>query len=149
KFRDLGSLNDAEIRFQMLWSDPSRSDFIPSELQRENARFPFGKEQFRAFMGRLGTNTMVRGHERVVEGFRAVYDEPDMRLINLCSAGGWAHNDLPPTSSYRQVTPMAMTVRWRRGEVSSMSWAIDWRTYQQPEKNAFFRSPPEFAFKTG
>jgi hypothetical protein len=148
RWRDLGSLNDPEIRFQMLWSDPSRSDFIPAELQRENARFPFGKDQFRAFMARLGTNTMVRGHEKIEEGFLQIYDEPDTELLNVFSAGGADNNDLPPTSSYRRVTPMALTVRWRRGEISSAPWAIDWRTYQSPERNAFFRSPPEIAFRT-
>jgi hypothetical protein len=149
RFRDLGSLNDPEIRFQMLWSDPSRSDFVPAELQRENARFPFGKEQFRSFMAKIGANTMVRGHEKVEEGFREVYQEPDLELINLFSAGGADNNDLPPTSTYRRVAPAALTVRWRRGEVTSTPWAIDWRTYQQPERNAFFRSPPEIAFKSG
>lgn len=149
RYRDLGSLNDPELRFQMLWSDPSRSNYIPAELQRENARFPFGKSQFREFMNRLGTNTMVRGHEKVDEGFKKVYDEPDCELINLFSAGGAENNDLPPGSSYRSVTPMALTLRWKNGQLASAPWEIDWRTYQNPAKNAFYRSPPEIEFKHG
>jgi Calcineurin-like phosphoesterase len=149
RYRDLGSLNDPEIRFQMLWSDPSRSNYIPAELQRENARFPFGKSQFREFMNRLGTNSMVRGHEKVDEGFKKIFDEPDCVLMNLFSAGGSENNDLPPGSSYRSVTPMALTLRWKHGELASTPWEIDWRTYQNPAKNAFYRSPPEIAFKHG
>jgi hypothetical protein len=149
KWRDLSTLNDPEIRFHMLWSDPSRSNFIPAELQRENARFPFGKQQFRAFMGRIGTNTMVRGHEKVDEGFKKIYDEPDCVLINLFSAGGQDNNDLPPGSSYRTVTPMALTLRWRDGALTSTPWEIDWRTYQNPARNAFYRSPPEIEFRQG
>jgi hypothetical protein len=72
-----------------------------------------------------------------------------MELINLFSAGGADNDDLPATSSYRHVTPMALTVSWRRGEMTSTPWAIDWRTYQRPDRNAFFASPPEIAFKAG
>ena len=39
-------LNDPDIRFQMMWSDPSTADVIPAELQEQSARFPFGKLQF-------------------------------------------------------------------------------------------------------
>jgi hypothetical protein len=69
KFHDLSSLNDPELRFQMLWSDPSSADYIPSDLQAQNARFPFGRLQFEAFMKRIGCTMLVRGHEKVDEGF--------------------------------------------------------------------------------
>ncbi|MCA9685900.1 MAG: serine/threonine protein phosphatase, partial [Myxococcales bacterium] len=62
RWRDMSTLNDDDIRFQMLWSDPSRADVIPEDLQAASARFPFGRKQFRAFMGRLGCNLLVRGH---------------------------------------------------------------------------------------
>src|SRR4029079_3745430 len=88
RFTALASLNDPDIRFQMLWSDPSEADFVPLELQKANARFPFGKKQLKSFLSRLGATTLVRGHERVAEGFRLVYDDPDARLITLFSAGG-------------------------------------------------------------
>ncbi len=51
---DLAALNDPDLRFQMLWSDPSTADYIPDDLQAQNARFPFGKLQFEAFMQKLG-----------------------------------------------------------------------------------------------
>ena len=54
----------------MLWSDPSTADYIPDDLQAQNARFPFGKKQFEAFMARLGCSMMVRGHEKVDAGFK-------------------------------------------------------------------------------
>jgi hypothetical protein len=147
KWKDLGSLNDPDLRFQMMWSDPSEADFIPDELQQKNARFPFGRLQFRSFMARLGCNTMVRGHEKVDAGFKKIYDDGLVLLFNLFSAGGKDNDDLPPDSSYRGVTPMALTVRYKDGKHTVTPWALDWKRYNSPEKNAFFRMPPEIEFR--
>jgi hypothetical protein len=68
RWTSVSSLNEPEIRFQMLWSDPSEVDAIPAELQKSTARFPFGKRQFKSFMQKLGCTTLIRGHERVPEG---------------------------------------------------------------------------------
>ena len=106
KMTDMSALNDPDIRFQMLWSDPSSADHIPDDLQAQNARFPFGKLQFEAFMQRLGCTMMVRGHEKVDSGFKPVYSD-QTSLISLFSAGGVDNEDLPEDSSYRTVTPMA------------------------------------------
>ncbi len=149
KWRDLSTLNDSEVRFQMMWSDPSNANWIPAELQRENARFPFGKQQFRAFMNRLGCTTMVRGHEKVDEGFKKIYDEADVSLLNLFSSGGRTNNDLPANSSYRSVTPMALTIRWKDGRAQATPFAIDWESFQSPARNAFFKSAPEIEFRQG
>ena len=54
RWKDLSSLNDPDMRFQMMWSDPSTADVIPAELQDKSSRFAFGRLQFRAFMQRLG-----------------------------------------------------------------------------------------------
>ena len=64
KWLDLSSLNDPDIRFQMLWSDPSEAESIPLDLQKANARFPFGRKQFKSFLARIGATTLIRGHER-------------------------------------------------------------------------------------
>jgi tellurite resistance protein len=140
KWSGLASLNDAEIRFQMLWSDPSSADYVPPELQRANARFPFGRKQFKSFLGRLGCTTMVRGHEKVVEGFRCVYDEPGSTLINVFSAGGRHNRDLPENSSYRDVVPMALSIKHRDGVSELTPFAIDYERYNDPAYNAFFRT---------
>jgi hypothetical protein len=145
KWRDLTSLNDPDIRFQMLWSDPSDADVIPLELQKANARFPFGRRQFKNFMVRLGLTTLIRGHERVVEGFRKIYDDPDATLLSLFSAGGKTNDDLPPTSNYREVTPMALTIRHKDGISHLTPFVIDYARYNDPRYNAFFReqvAPP-------
>jgi hypothetical protein len=145
KWRDLTSLNDPDIRFQMLWSDPSDADAIPLELQKANARFPFGRRQFKNFLARLGLTTMIRGHERVVEGFRTVYDDPEATLLSLFSAGGKTNDDLPPTSNYREVTPMALTIRHKDGISRLTPFVIDYAHYNDPKYNAFFRehvAPP-------
>jgi hypothetical protein len=139
KWMGLESLNDPEIRFQMLWSDPSEAEFIPLDLQKSNARFPFGRRQFKSFMSRLGATLMVRGHERIVEGFKKIYDDADAKLFNLFSAGGKNNNDLPPNSNYREVTPMALTIRQTKGVVQMTPFIIDYERYNDPEFNAFFK----------
>jgi len=143
RWKDLSTLNDEDIRFQMMWSDPSTADVIPADLQEQSARFPFGKLQAAAFLQRIGCHTLVRGHEKVEEGFRRSIDEDNALLITLFSAGGEDNDDLPTESSYRSVTPMAMTMTWNDGEVSITPWRIDWKRYNDPERNAFFKAPPE------
>jgi hypothetical protein len=143
RWKDLSSLNDPDLRFQMMWSDPSTADVIPAELQEQSARFPFGRLQAQAFMHKLGCHTLVRGHEKVDDGFHRVYDDGHILLITLFSAGGKTNDDLPEDSSYRSVTPMAMTMRFRDGETSITPWAIDYESYNDPQRNAFFKAPPE------
>jgi hypothetical protein len=138
RYHDLASLNDPEIRFQMLWSDPSDADAIPDELQKASARFPFGRKQFKNFMARLGCTTLIRGHERIVEGFRQIYDgEP--ALLSLFSAGGRTNDDLPPTSNYREVEPMALTIFYDNGISQLTPFLLDYQRYNDPKYNAFFR----------
>ncbi len=148
KVTDLAALNDPEIRFQMLWSDPSTADVIPDDLQAQNARFPFGRRQFETFMSRLGCSMMVRGHEKVDAGFRPMYGE-QASLISLFSAGGADNEDLPPDSSYRTVTPMAATIRLENGNAQVTPWLIDYRRFNDPRRNRFFASPPEIEHKVG
>ncbi|MFT3769385.1 MAG: metallophosphoesterase [Minicystis sp.] len=140
RFKDLSSLNDPEIRFQMLWSDPGDADAIPDELQKENARFPFGRKQFKAFMNKIGATAMIRGHERIVEGFKQVYDAPDARLFTLFSAGGASNADLPLTSNYREVTPMALTITHKGGATTLSPFRIDYERFNDPRYNAFFQA---------
>jgi len=149
KYVDLASLNDPDLRFQMLWSDPSSADYIPDDLQAQNARFPFGKLQFEAFMDRVGATMMVRGHEKVDEGFRDVYPGNPIALLNLFSAGGADNDDLPPESSYRTVTPMACTIHVDEGIARVVPWAIDYKRYNDPRRNRFFASRPEIEHKIG
>jgi len=148
KLPDLAALNDPDIRFQMLWSDPSTADYIPEDLQAQNARFPFGRRQFEAFMGKIGCSMMVRGHEKVDAGFRPMYGEL-VSLISLFSAGGADNEDLPRDSSYRSVTPMAVTIRLENGNAQVTPWLIDYQRFNDPRRNRFFASPPEIEHKVG
>src|SRR5262249_7663394 len=93
KLGDLSGLNDGGVRFQMMWSDPTNGPYVPAELQRVTSRFCFGRQQFRGFMSRIGCRTMIRGHERVASGFVTNYDEGDLLLITLFSAGGAQNAD--------------------------------------------------------
>jgi uncharacterized tellurite resistance protein B-like protein len=137
RWKDLSTLNDADIRFQMLWSDPSRAEAIPEDLQAASARFPFGRKQFRGFMGKLGCNLMVRGHEKVNAGFKSVYRDDDIRLLTLFSCGGIDNDDIPADSNYRDVRPMALTIKRTAGEITATPWAIDYARYQSPALNGF------------
>jgi hypothetical protein len=148
KWRDLSSLSDPELRFEMMWSDPSSSNFVPAELQKANARFPFGKQQFHAFMERIGCTALVRGHEKIDEGFKKIWDLGDMVLLNLFSAGGRTNNDLPQGASYRSVNPMALTLLRRGGQTTITPWVIDYEAYNQPMANGFMRTPPEIEFRS-
>lgn len=142
RWKDLSSFNDPDLRFQMLWSDPSVADVIPADLQDKSNRFAFGRLQFKAFMQRIGASALVRGHEKVNEGFARVYDG-DETLITLFSAGGRDNDDLPAESSYRTVTPMALTIKHDEHGTTFTPWAPDYKAYNDPERNAFFRVPPE------
>ncbi len=143
RWKDLSSLNDPDMRFQMMWSDPSTADVIPADLQDQAARFAFGRMQFRAFMQRLGTHTLIRGHEKVVEGFSAPYDDDLGRLLTVFSAGGKDNNDLPAESTYREVTPMALTIKHDGATAEIVPWVPSWKSYNDPERNAFFKVAPE------
>ena len=149
KYHDLSSLNDWDIRFQMMWSDPSSADVIPAALQEQSSRFPFGRLQSQAFLQKIGCHTLVRGHEKVNEGFRRVYDDPNQLLITLFSAGGKDNKDIPADSSYRSVTPMAMTVKYKDGKSEIIPWQIDYARYNAPDKNKFFESRPEIEHQPG
>ncbi|MBZ5712669.1 metallophosphoesterase family protein [Nannocystis pusilla] len=143
KWADLASLNREDIRFQMLWSDPSKAEIVPDELQKASARFAFGRQQFRKFMQRIGCNALVRGHEKVNAGFKNHYSDADIRLFTLFSAGGADNDDLPPDSNYRDVRPMALTITSKDGLVEATPWPIDYARYQDPRLNNFFSSAPE------
>jgi hypothetical protein len=149
RYRDLSSLNDWDIRFQMMWSDPSSADVIPASLQEQSSRFPFGRLQSQAFLQRIGCHALVRGHEKVDEGFRRVYDDENQLLITLFSAGGQDNDDLPADSSYRSVTPMAMTLKLENGVSQIIPWKIDYKRYNDPERNRFYQKKPEIEHRPG
>lgn len=137
KWTDLSSLNDPDLRFQMMWSDPSDTEVVPDELQKAAARFGYGSRQLKSFLARIGCSVLVRGHERIVEGFRTTYNLPDATLYTLFSAGGETNLDLPETSNYREVTPRGLTIRWRDGVSRVSSFVIDWARYNDPARNRF------------
>jgi len=137
KWKDLSSLNDPDLRFQMMWSDPSETEIVPDELQAAAARFGFGSHQLKQFLARIGCSVLVRGHERITEGFRATNDKS---LFTLFSAGGAECRDLPEESNYREVTPMGLTIRWKNGKTKVTPFAIDWARFSDPSRNKFFSS---------
>jgi hypothetical protein len=122
-----------------MWSDPSSVDVIPAALQEQSARFPFGRLQARRFLQKIGCHTLVRGHEKVNEGFRRNFNDEDLLLMTLFSAGGSDNHDLPEVSSYRHVTPMALTMMYEDGKCQITPWPIEYATYNDPKRNAFFR----------
>jgi hypothetical protein len=145
KFKDLSALNDWDVRFQMMWSDPSTADVIPAALQDQSSRFPFGRLQAQAFLQRIGCHTIFRGHEKVEEGFRVVYDQPQLTLFTVFSSGGMDNHDLPLDSSYRSVVPMAATLRYKDGKSEVTPLYIDYKSFNDPARNKFYQTAPEIA----
>ncbi|MCX5744793.1 MAG: metallophosphoesterase [Proteobacteria bacterium] len=139
RYRDLSSLDDADLRFQMMWSDPIDGDHVPVDLQRESARFSFGRDQFRAFMERVGCHTMIRGHEQVDAGFRTVFDVGQRRLHTLFSAGGHDNPDLPSTSRYRNITPMGLTIRRELDALYGYTWPLAYQPFGTGTHNGLYR----------
>lgn len=139
RFRDLSALDDAVVRFEMMWSDPVQTDHVPVELQRANPRFSFGRDQFRAFMQRVGCDTMVRGHEVLTNGFKTMFDIGDHKLHSLFSVGGRDNLDLPADSRYRNVRPMALTIQTRSGTPTAVPWAIDYKHFTSATHNGLYR----------
>ena len=147
RYRDLSSLNDLELRFQMMWSDPVQSQHVPVDLQRQSPRFAFGYKQFQSFMERTGLHTMVRGHEKIENGFQVVYDLGQHRLLNLFSAGGEDNCDLPAHSSYRKVTPMALTMQFGEGTPTATPWPLEYHSFNYPPHNGLYRPHPVLPFR--
>ncbi len=138
RYRDLSSLDDAVVRFEMLWSDPVSTDRVPVELQRESPRFNFGGEQFGEFMSRIGCHTLIRGHEQVDEGLATAFDGAH-RLHTLFSAGGADNSDLPAESRYRNVTPKGLLVRSEGSSLVGTPFDIEYRAFNQPANNGPYR----------
>ncbi len=89
-----------------------RPTTIPDELQAQNARFPFGKRQFEAFMARLGCTMMVRGHEKVDAGFKT-----DVRRGRV-AARRCSPPAAPTTTTCRRTRATARSRRWPRRSAS-------------------------------
>lgn len=139
-YKDLSSLNEWDIRFQMMWSDPSSADVIPASLQDQSARFPFGKLQCQAFLQKIGCHTIFRGHEKVEEGFREIYADAAISLFTVFSSGGSTNDDLPLDSSYRSVEPKAATLRFKNGKGEVSPFLIDYEAFNDPARNRFYQT---------
>jgi hypothetical protein len=149
RYHDLSSLNDDDMRFQMMWSDPVATDHVPVELQRMDPRFSFGRNQFKAFMQRTGLNAMVRGHEKIDRGFDRFFDLGEQMLFNVFSAGGSDNSDLPADSSYRAVTPMALTMQTVAGRLTATPWALDYHPFNYAPHNGLYRPQQVLEFRYG
>lgn len=149
RYRDLSSLNDDDMRFQMMWSDPVATDHVPVELQRMDPRFSFGRNQFKAFMQRTGLGAMVRGHEKIDRGFDRFFDLGEHMLLNVFSAGGSDNADLPEDSSYRAVTPMALTMQTVAGRITATPWPLHYQPFNFAPHNGLYRPQQVLEFRYG
>ena len=68
--------------------------------------------------------------------------------MTLFSAGGATNDDLPEDSSYRSVVPMAMTIQFKDGQGKITPFVIDYERYNDPDKNRFFKAPPEIEHRS-
>jgi hypothetical protein len=72
-----------------------------------------------------------------------VYDDPEGKLLTVFSAGGATNEDLPEKSTYREVTPMALTMRFKDGVTTLTPLLLDYARYNDPEHNSFFKKALE------
>ena len=149
KYTDLSSLNEKDIRFEMMWSDPSMADVVPAKLQQQSVRFPFGKMQAAAFAQRVGCHTIVRGHEKILDGFDHTYNDDAIQMFTLFSCGGVDNDDLPRRSGFRKIIPMAISMTVQGADVQLSPWKIDYKPYNDSDRNAFFKQAPELELVTG
>jgi hypothetical protein len=145
----MSSLNDKLIRFEMMWSDPSMADVVPVSLQENSARFPFGKQQAAAFLQRMGAHTIIRGHEKVLDGFDHTYNEENIQMFTLFSCGGSDNNDFPERSGFRKITPMAISLLIEGTDIKLSPWKIDYKPYNNSDYNGFFKEPSKLEHVTG
>ena len=80
---------------------------------------------------------MIRGHERVVEGVRRVYRDPEATLVTCSPPAARPTTTCPPTSNYREVTPMALTLRIANGMTRLTPFPIEYARYGDPAVNGF------------
>ncbi len=149
RYHDLSSLSDDELRFQMMWSDPVATDHVPVELQRMNPRFTFGRNQFKAFMQRAGLHSLIRGHEKIDQGFEVFFDLGEHALMTLFSSGGADNTDLPIDSSYRSVTPMALSLHAGDGRLTATPWPLHYQPFTYAPHNGLYRPQPVLEYRYG
>jgi hypothetical protein len=149
RYHDLSSLNDPEIRFQMMWSDPVQTDSVPVELQRQNPRFEFGRAQYVEFMKRANMNVMIRGHEQIDAGFEVFYDIGEHVLLDLFSAGGHDNADLPIDSSYRTIRPMGLSIRYAGDGTTPVAtpFPLHYQPFNYEPHNGLYRAQPLLEYR--
>lgn len=136
----LAGFNDAAVRFQMCWSDPVMLAEVSREMQASTHRFAFGMDQFMTFMDAVGARVMIRGHEKVLGGFRAEYDDGWYRLFTVFSAGGFNNRDLPEQVDYRLVRPSFLVLSERDGRFVANPVRIAWERFNDPSTNRFLET---------
>lgn len=136
----LAGFNDAAVRFQMCWSDPVMLAQVSREMQASTQRFAFGIDQFMSFMDAVGARVMIRGHEKVLGGFRADYDDGWYRLYTVFSAGGYNNRDLPEQVDYRLVRPSFLFLSERDGSFVANPVRIAWERFNDPSTNRFLET---------
>jgi hypothetical protein len=82
--------------------------------------------------------TMIRGHERV-RGLQEDLRRPRGHAALALLRGRQDNADLPENSNYRDVRPMALTIRHAQGVTTLSPFEIEFARFNDPQYNAFFR----------
>ena len=148
RYRDLSSLNDPELRFQMMWSDPVATDHVPGRAAAAEPAVHVRPRPVPAFMERVGLHTLIRGHEKIDRGFEVFYDLGEHLLLNLFSSGG-ARQRRPPG---RLVVPHrhadgAHHARTARGPPTATPWPLHYQPFNYEPHNGLYRRQPVLEFR--
>ena len=109
---DLSTLNDPDMRFQMMWSDPSERRRDPRGAAGAVGALPLRQA---AVPGVPAADRLPHAGPRAREGGRGLPRRLRRRRPGSCSrvfsAGGADNATCPPRAATASVTPMAMTIR--------------------------------------
>jgi hypothetical protein len=71
-------------------------------------------------------------------------------LLNLFSSGGASNSDLPIDSSYRNVTPMALTMQSMvGGRLTATPWPLRYEPFNHEPHNGLYRQQPVLEYRYG
>ena len=78
-----------------------------------------------------------------------VFDLGEHVLLSLFSSGGAENADLPEDSSYRSVTPMALSMLASQGRLAATPWPLKYQMFNFEPHNGLYRPQPVLDYRYG
>ncbi|RLB71923.1 MAG: hypothetical protein DRH04_00695 [Deltaproteobacteria bacterium] len=138
------SLAEPQFVEEILWSDPLES--TDETNNQEDTRFPFGKKAAQRFLEKVDADLIIRGHEAIEEGYKAIWET---KVLTIFSAGGMGN--YCNGGSYEEVTPQYLSIRWNNDKFVIKPHEILFQAYSEsyqreceaPQKDAHSSDIPQ------